>query len=108
MIDSWRRVLEESEPGSLTLNVGTIWLDASTTSPEAPEHIHILSYVLFTKLLPTTGGARFLNLIRIAENWRILGHALDEPTRNQLRAALVDHTREADPHSSPSERVGGA
>lgn len=107
--NNWRRVLEEDEPGPLGLEAGRTWLDAATTSPEAWElTVNMFARAVHQSLADDRRGTRSLNITRIAEDWRILGQALDETTRNQLRASLVDRVRAADPPTSGRESAGGA
>ena len=107
--NSWRRVLEEDEPGPLALEAGRVWLDAATTSPEAWElTVNMFAGAVHESLSDDRRGTRSLNVTRIAEDWRILGQALDETTRNQLRASLVDRVRAAHPPTSGRESAGGA
>ena len=109
VIDSWRRVLEEDEPGPLALEVGRVWLDAATTSTDAWElTMNMFERAVHETLADDRRGTRSLNTTRIAEDWRILGQALDEATRNQLRAKLVDRVRVAGPHTALRESGGGA
>lgn len=109
VIDSWRRVLEEDEPAPLALEVGRVWLDAAATSSEAWEvTTNMFVRAVHETLADNRRGTRSLNITRIAEDWRILGQALDEATRNRLRANLVDRVRVADPPTSVRESAGGA
>jgi len=108
VIDGWRRALEELDLGSLTLEVGSIWLDAAAGGSEAQQRVtDVLVRAVHDTLTGELRGIRYLNLVRIAENWRIFGHALDESTRNQRRAELVDRTRGAMPRSHLIEGSAG-
>jgi hypothetical protein len=109
VIDCWRHVLEEADPSVLTFNVGRIWLDASTASSEAQDQIaDALVRAVHDTATDDCRSRRLLNLIRIAENWRSFGRALDEQSRNEVRAALVDRATQAIPRVSIGESTGGA
>jgi len=106
---SWRRVLEEADLSNLALEAARAWLDAAATSPGEYDRI---TNVFVRAVHGTPGddlrGTRSYNLMRIAEDWRILGQVLDEVGRNRFRADLVDRMRESDPQTMTRESTGGA
>jgi hypothetical protein len=107
--NSWRRVLEEADLSDLALEAARAWLDAAATSPS--EYDRVMN-VFVSAVHGTRGddqrGTRSYNLMRIAEDWRILGQVLDEADRNRIRADLVDRMRESDPQTVTRESTGGA
>ncbi len=106
---SWRRVLEEADLGDLALDAARVWLDAAATSPRECDRI-VNVFVSAVHSIPGDDlrGTRSYNLMRIAEDWRILGHVLDEAARNSFRADLVDRMRDSDPQNMTYESTGGA
>ncbi|MFC5147132.1 hypothetical protein [Streptomyces aureoversilis] len=100
VVNSWRSILEADDLSSLALRVSTSWLDASAVSPEAREIVaDVFVRAVHDTPKEARRGIRALNFFRIAENWRILGRALDEPTRNQERATIVERVEAADPRT---------
>jgi len=107
IVDSWRRVLED-DLNELAFKAGSAWLDAMTASPEQRDAIvNVFVRAVHDTPVADRRGTRTYNLMRIAEEWRIRGSALDEQRRNQFRADLVDSIRASAASQTSRESPGG-
>ncbi len=110
VIDGWRTALEAQSPTPLARQACIAWLDAAAAHGQVAEPV-MTTLVRAVHDVPSHDlrGQRFLNLVRLAEQWILRSTALDEEGRERFRTDLVRRAELADPlRLRPQGDVPGA